>query len=92
MSYLLEDRGKFIAVAAAPLAAARHWPLAAEVRRALERGELKDDALIRHPQLLAAPGIMSIVWGGLFERFEPLDVRSLMRAHFEIMFGKENAP
>jgi hypothetical protein len=35
---------------------------------------------------------MSLVWGGLFERFEPLDVRALMRAHFEILFGKENAP
>lgn len=62
------------------------------MRRAIERGELKDDALLRHPQLLAAPGIMSIVWSGLFERFEPLDVRSLMHAHFEILFGKENAP
>jgi AcrR family transcriptional regulator len=61
------------------------------LRRALERGELKDDALLRHPQLLAAPGIMAIVWSGLFERFEPLDVRSLMRAHFEMLFGKEGA-
>ena len=62
------------------------------LRRAHERGELKDDALVRHPQLLAAPGIMSIVWSGLFERFEALDVRSLMRAHFEILFGKGNVP
>ena len=61
------------------------------LRRAVERGELKDDALVKHPQLLAAPGIMAIVWSGLFERFEPLDVRSLMRAHFEILFGKEGA-
>ena len=61
------------------------------LRRALERGELKDDALLKHPQLLAAPGIMAIVWSGLFERFEPLDVRSLMRAHFEMLFGKEGA-
>jgi AcrR family transcriptional regulator len=62
------------------------------MRRAIERGELKDDALLKHPQLLAAPGIMAIVWSGLFERFEPLDVRSLMRAHFEMLFGKEKAP
>jgi AcrR family transcriptional regulator len=61
------------------------------LRRAVERGELKDDALVRHPQLLAAPGIMAIVWSGLFERFEPLDVRSLMQAHFDMLFGKENA-
>jgi AcrR family transcriptional regulator len=61
------------------------------LRRAVERGELKDDSLVRHPQLLAAPGIMAIVWSGLFERFEPLDVRSLMQAHFDLLFGKENA-
>jgi len=61
------------------------------LRRAVERGELKDDTLVRHPQLLAAPGIMAIVWSGLFERFEPLDVRSLMQAHFDFLFGKENA-
>jgi len=61
------------------------------LRRAVERGELKDDALLRHPQLLAAPGIMAIIWSGLFERFEPLDVRALMQAHFDMLFGKENA-
>ena len=61
------------------------------LRRAVERGELKDNTLVRHPQLLAAPGIMAIVWSGLFERFEPLDVRSLMQAHFDFLFGKENA-
>jgi AcrR family transcriptional regulator len=62
------------------------------LRRAVERGELKDDALLRHPQLLAAPGIMAIIWSGLFDRFEPLDVRSLMQAHFEMLFGRENGP
>src|SRR3954451_19171496 len=39
------------------------------LRRALERGELKDDTLVRHPQLLAAPGIVAIMWSGLFDRF-----------------------
>ena len=62
------------------------------LRRAYERGELKDDALVKHPQLLAAPGIMAIIWSGLFDRFEPLDIRSLMQAHFEMLFGKEGAP
>src|SRR3954470_9014792 len=32
------------------------------LRRAVERGELKDDTLVRHPQLLAAPGIVAIMW------------------------------
>jgi pimeloyl-ACP methyl ester carboxylesterase/DNA-binding CsgD family transcriptional regulator len=57
VSYLLEDKGKFIAVAAAPLAAARHWPLAAEVRRALERG-VADYALVAHlPPTLQPRGL-----------------------------------
>jgi AcrR family transcriptional regulator len=53
------------------------------LRRALERGELADDTFVRFPQLLGAPGIIAIVWGGLFDRFEPLDVRAMMRAHFD---------
>ena len=61
------------------------------LRRAVERGELKDDTLVRHPQLLAAPGIVAIIWSGLFDRFEPLDIRAMMQAHFDFLFGKENA-
>ena len=57
------------------------------MRRAVERGELKSDALVRFPQILAAPGVVSVVWSGLFERFEPLDVRALMKAHFDLIFG-----
>ncbi len=53
------------------------------LRRALERGELADDTLIRFPQLIGAPAVIAIVWSGLFDRFEPLDVRALMRAHFD---------
>jgi AcrR family transcriptional regulator len=56
------------------------------LRRARERGELADDMLIRFPQLLGAPGIIAIVWSGLFERFEPLDVAAMMRAYCEHLF------
>jgi AcrR family transcriptional regulator len=59
--------------------------------RALARGELRSDALIRFPQLLAAPGILAIVWSGLFERHDPLDVRALMRAHLDLLFGEGKA-
>ena len=34
-----------------------------------------------------APGIVAIIWSGLFDRFEPLDVRAMMRAHFDVLFG-----
>jgi AcrR family transcriptional regulator len=57
------------------------------LRRAHQRGELKSDALVRFPQLLPAPGIVAIIWSGLFDRFEPIDVRAMMQAHFDILLG-----
>jgi AcrR family transcriptional regulator len=57
------------------------------LRLAVEQGELAHDALARFPQLLVAPGLLAIIWSSLFERFVPLDVRELMRAHLELLFG-----
>ena len=62
------------------------------LRRALERGELADDTLIRFPQLVGAPGIIAIIWSGLFERFEPLNVRAMMRAHFHRLLDARRQP
>jgi len=59
---------------------------------AVERGELGHDALARFPQLLVAPALMAIVWKSLFERFQPLDVRELMRAHLDLLFGPRGTP
>jgi len=61
------------------------------LKQAVERGELSHDALARFPQLLVAPALMAVMWSGLFERFEPLDVRQLMQAHLELLFGERNA-
>ena len=58
--------------------------------RAAERGEVPE-ALARFPQLLAAPGLVAVVWSGLFDRFEPLDVRALMEAHLQVLFGARSA-
>ena len=55
------------------------------LRSAHQRGEIDSDAVVRFPQLLAAPGVMAIVWNGLFARFAPLDVRSLMQAHVDLI-------
>ncbi len=60
--------------------------------RAVERGELSSDALARFPQLLIAPALVAMVWNGLFDRFSPLDVEQLMRAHLDLLFGERNAP
>lgn len=51
------------------------------------RGELRNDALVRFPQLVVAPCIMAIVWSGLFDRFAPLDVAAMMGAHLDLIFG-----
>jgi AcrR family transcriptional regulator len=60
--------------------------------RAAARGEIPD-ALAKYPQLLAAPGLVAVVWTGLFDKYEPLDVRAMMRAHIELVLGpKRSAP
>jgi len=64
----------------------------ARLALAVERGELKHDALARFPQLLVAPALLAILWSSLFERLAPLDVRELMRAHVELLFGTRDAP
>jgi AcrR family transcriptional regulator len=55
------------------------------LRRAHARGELADDTLVRFPQLIVAPGMVAIIWSGLFDRFEPLDVAAMMRAHIGVL-------
>jgi AcrR family transcriptional regulator len=66
--------------------------LRARLALAVERGELRHDALARFPQLLVAPALVAIIWNGLFGRFAPLDVAELMRAHLDVLFGDRSAP
>src|SRR5262245_46909470 len=65
------------------MSAVREW-----MRRAQARGEVKGDALVRFPQLLGAPAIVAIMWSGLFERLDPLDVRAFMHAYLDLVFGE----
>ena len=58
------------------------------LRRARDRGELRSDAIIAFPQLIGAPGIVAILWSAMFDRHDPLDVRGLMRAHLDLLFGE----
>jgi AcrR family transcriptional regulator len=60
------------------------------LRRAADRGEVPA-VLADFPQLIAAPGLVAIIWSGLFERFEPLDVRAMMKAHVDILFAPRRA-
>lgn len=79
VSFLVEDHGKFIAVAAAPLAVARGWPLADEVRATLESGEAAIALVARLPiersptvsraaQVLGLTGLEARVTAGLIQR------------------------
>jgi len=56
------------------------------LRHAAERGEIPE-GLAEFPQIIAAPGLLAIIWNGLFERFEPLDVRKMMKTHVELLFA-----
>lgn len=60
------------------------------LRRAAARGEVPQ-GLVDFPQLIAAPGLVAIIWSGLFERFEPLDVRAMMKTHIELLFALRKA-
>lgn len=56
------------------------------VRKGIERGEIEDDTLEKFPQLIIAPGIVAIMWDGLFDKYEPLDAEALLKAHFRLLF------
>lgn len=59
----------------------------ATLRRAADRGEAPE-TLVQFPQIIVAPGLVAIVWSGLFDRYEPLDVRAMMKAHIEMLFAR----
>jgi AcrR family transcriptional regulator len=56
------------------------------LERAAARGEVPP-ALAQFPHLLAAPGLVAVVWTGLFDKYEPLDARAMLRAYFEMLFS-----
>src|SRR5262245_30791064 len=65
---------------------ARILPLVSKVaKRAVERGELPNDALVRFPQLIAGPLLLAVLWDAMFARIDPLDVRSFLRAYREVL-------
>ena len=57
------------------------------LKRAAARGELPNDALVQFPQLIVAPMLVAVMWHGLFDKFDPLDVDAMVRAHVNILFA-----
>ena len=62
----------------------------AAVRAALGRAAAArqvPQAVVDYPQILVAPGLVAIIWSGLFDRFEPIDVRAMMKAHVDMVLA-----
>ncbi len=60
------------------------------LQRAAARGEVPE-ALADFPQIVVAPGLVAIIWSGLFEHFEALDVRKMMKTHVDLLFAPRRA-
>ena len=54
-----------------------------------EAGELQSDLLVRHPHLFIAPIWMGIVNNQILDRANPLDIRALLKAQFDLAFQRE---
>jgi AcrR family transcriptional regulator len=52
-------------------------------------GELTGDSLIRFPQLVGAPVVLTLIWTVLFERFAPLDRPGLLGAYLDLIFKSD---
>jgi AcrR family transcriptional regulator len=50
-------------------------------------GEPGAEAIERFPQLVVAPALVGLIWNGLFERFEPLDLKGLIRTQLDLLLG-----
>jgi AcrR family transcriptional regulator len=57
------------------------------VDRGIRRGEFRNDALVRFPQLLAAPLLLAVLWEGLFDATEKLDTAALLDAHLDLVLA-----
>ncbi|TGD93273.1 TetR/AcrR family transcriptional regulator [Methylobacterium nonmethylotrophicum] len=55
--------------------------------RALARGEIRSDALVRIPQLLIAPALMATLWNGLYGAEEPLDAGAAFAGFLDLVLG-----
>lgn len=57
----------------------------------IQRGEIRNDALLQFPQLIMAPAMLAVIWQGLFGRFSPLDSLGLLRAQIALIFDEGKA-
>ena len=58
------------------------------IQYGITRGEIRNEALAKFPQLMVAPAIVAVIWHGLFERLSPLDTAAMLRVHIDLIFGE----
>jgi AcrR family transcriptional regulator len=54
----------------------------------IKRGEIRNEALARFPQIVIAPALVAVIWQGLFGRHAPLDAMEMFRVHLDLIFGE----
>jgi AcrR family transcriptional regulator len=54
----------------------------------IARGEIRNEALTRFPQIVVAPAMVAVIWQGLFGRHAPLDATEMLRVHLDLIFGE----
>jgi AcrR family transcriptional regulator len=55
------------------------------LERAKAKGELSEEGLARFPQLVIAPLLLAVVWDGMFEALEPMDVEGLLDVYRKLL-------
>ena len=60
-------------------------------REAIREGELAGEQLVRFPQIIGAPVVVTLLWTTLFDKFAPLDSRGLLQAYLDLVF-RQDAP
>jgi AcrR family transcriptional regulator len=56
-------------------------------REAIKAGELTGDELVRFPQIIGAPLVVTLLWSKLFDKFAPLDTSGMLGAYLDLIFA-----
>lgn len=62
------------------------------LKRGVAAGEFRPTRAIDFPQIVAAPGLLAMVWQLLFSERHPLDLKAYMQAHVEFVLGSLEKP
>lgn len=58
------------------------------LRIAYERGELRNDAVLRYPQLVSSPLWMAMAHNGMIDPAHPIDIGGMFEAFLDLVFGR----